>query len=111
MRFAQISWDKAHWIFEAEDKLEWPPGPEGEPIVIVDVTAKPEVQEGWLFDAENGEFTAPPEPEPQPLPSVPDFTPLSQPMAAEDTTALQAEVKALREQMSTLISLLQQKGA
>ncbi len=109
MRFVQILWNKAHWIFEADEKPEWPPGPEGEPIVIVDITSKPEVQEGWGYNTGTGEFTPPPEP--KPLPPEPDFTPLSQPMTAEDTTVLQAEVKALREQMSTLITLLQQKDA
>ncbi len=111
MRFAQILYDKAHWIFEAEDKPEWPPGPDGEAIIIVDITTMPEVQEGWDYNADTGEFAPPPTPDPQPLPPEPDFTPVSQPMVAEDTTALQAEVKALREQMSTLINLLQQKGA
>lgn len=71
MRFAQILWDKAHWVFEADTKPDFPPGPDGEPIVIVDITAKPEVQEGWDYNADTGEFTPPPKPELEPLPPVP----------------------------------------
>lgn len=62
MRIAQILYNKAHWIFEAEEIPEWPPDPQGNPIVLVDITGKPEVQEGWDYDKETGEFT---EPEPQ----------------------------------------------
>lgn len=109
MRFAQILRKKAHWIFEADEKPNFPPGPEGEPIIIVDITGKPEVKEGWGYNAETGEFTEPPEPEP--LPPEQDIVSLIQPMTIEDTTTLQNEVHALREQMSTLINLIQQKDA
>lgn len=70
MRFAQILNNKAHWAFEANEKPEFPPGPEGEPIIIVDITDLP-VQEGWLYDFESGEFSLPPVPDPQPLPPEP----------------------------------------
>ncbi len=77
---------------------------------LIDVSdhAEPYSLLGQAYDRETGDFYMP---EPKPLPPELDFTPLSQPMAAEDTTALQVEVQALREQMSTLINLLQQKDA
>lgn len=64
MKFAQVLYNKAHWIFEADEKPEFAPN-----IVLVDITSKPEVQEGWDYNNKTGEFTAPiiPEPvEPQP---------------------------------------------
>lgn len=65
-RFAQILYDKAHWIFEAGDKPEFAPD-----IVLVDITGNTEVQEGWDYDSTTGVFTElvyePVEPiEPQP---------------------------------------------
>ena len=39
----------------------WPPYADGSTPVMVDITALPDVAEGWLYDAEAGEF-APPEP-------------------------------------------------
>jgi len=58
---AQILQDKAHWIFEADEMPVWPPYADGSEPVLVDITAMPDVAEGWLYDAEAGEF-APPEP-------------------------------------------------
>ncbi|MFJ7662037.1 hypothetical protein ACIQXW_06505 [Lysinibacillus sp. NPDC097162] len=62
MRFAQVLNDKAHWIFEADEKPEFAPN-----IILVDITSKPDVQEGWDFNSETGEFTAPIIPEPIPV--------------------------------------------
>lgn len=62
MKFAQILYDKAHWIFEADEKPEFAPN-----IVLVDITSKPDVQEGWDYNRETGEFTAPVFPEPTPI--------------------------------------------
>lgn len=62
MKFAQVLFDKAHWIFEAEEKPEFAPN-----IVLVDITSKPDVQEGWDYNRETGEFTAPVIPEPTPI--------------------------------------------
>lgn len=67
MRIAQILHNKAHWIFEADEMPAWPPDPDGNPIVLLDITDQPEVQEGWDYDGET--FTAPAEPEPQPEPA------------------------------------------
>ena len=71
MRIAQVIGNKAHWIFEADAIPDWPPGPDGEPLVFVDITDMPDVAEGWLYDAETGAFTAPEEPEPVPVPELP----------------------------------------
>ena len=68
MKFAQILYDKAHWIFEADEKPKFAPN-----IVLVHITSKPDVQEGWDYNRETGEFTAPVIPEPipiEPQPSV-----------------------------------------
>lgn len=62
MRFAQILYNKAHWIFEADEKPEFAPN-----IVLVDITSKPNVQEGWDYNNETGEFMAPVIPEPTPI--------------------------------------------
>lgn len=63
-QFAQILYNKAHWIFEDEAFPEFPPDAEGNPIIIIDITDKPEVQEGWDYNSETGEFTEPTPPEP-----------------------------------------------
>ncbi|MFJ7665317.1 hypothetical protein ACIQXW_23445 [Lysinibacillus sp. NPDC097162] len=62
MKFAQILYDKAHWIFEADEKPEFAPN-----IILVDITHKPTVKEGWNYNSETGEFTAPNIPEPIPV--------------------------------------------
>ncbi|EON70446.1 hypothetical protein [Lysinibacillus sphaericus] len=66
MRFAQILYDKAHWVFEDEKKPDFAPN-----IVLVDITDKHEVKEGWDYDKKTGEFTAPTIPEPTPIESQP----------------------------------------
>lgn len=58
-KFAQILHNKAHWIFEAEEKPEYAPD-----IVLVDITDKLDIQEGWDYDSETGVFTEPVRPEP-----------------------------------------------
>ncbi|WP_054768115.1 hypothetical protein [Lysinibacillus parviboronicapiens] len=62
MRFAQILYDKAHWVFEDENKPDFAPN-----IVLVDITDKHEVKEGWDYDKKTGEFTEPTIPEPTPI--------------------------------------------
>lgn len=59
MRIAKILHDKAHWIFEEDEIPNWPPDPEGNPIILIDITDKPEVQEGWNYDNKTGKFTEP----------------------------------------------------
>lgn len=58
-RFSQILHNKAHWIFGTAEKPEYAPN-----IFLVDITDKPDVQEGWDYDSETGEFTEPAKPEP-----------------------------------------------
>jgi len=65
-RYAQILWGKAHWVFEAEEAPEFAPD-----INIVDITDKPEVQEGWDYDEETRDFTEPIVPEPTPIEPTP----------------------------------------
>jgi len=62
MKFAQVLYERAHWIFEADEKPEFAPN-----IILVDITEKSEVQEGWDYNKETGEFTAPIIPEPIPV--------------------------------------------
>lgn len=61
-RYAQIFYGKAHWIFESETKPIFAPN-----IILVDVTNKSEIQEGWVYNSETNEFTAPVNPEPAPI--------------------------------------------
>ncbi|MFJ8261396.1 hypothetical protein ACIQ4I_05480 [Rummeliibacillus sp. NPDC094406] len=54
MKYAQIYEGKAHWIFEADKKPEFAPN-----IVLIDITGKDEIQEGWDYNVGTGEFTKP----------------------------------------------------
>lgn len=63
-KFAQILNNKAHWIFESDEKPEFAPN-----IILVEITGQDQVCEGW--DYNDGVFAAPvivvPEPtDPQP---------------------------------------------
>lgn len=53
-KFAQILYDKSHWIFETKEKPEFAPD-----IVLVDITGNTDVQEGWDYDSETGVFSEP----------------------------------------------------
>lgn len=65
-KFAQILLDKVHWIFEAAEKPEFAPN-----IVLVDITGQNDIQEGWDYNNETGEFTAPVVPKPvEPQPTL-----------------------------------------
>ena len=75
MRITQILNGTAHWIFEAEEFPAWPPGPDGEEMVFVDITDMPEVAEGWIYNPKKGTFTAPKAPEPIPEPELVDPEP------------------------------------
>lgn len=54
MRYAQILYNKAHWIFESNEEPNFASN-----IILVDITNNSEVQEGWDYDNETGMFTAP----------------------------------------------------
>jgi len=71
-RYAQILYGKAHWIFETDETLEQLYQRFAPDIVFVDITDKPEVQEGWDYDGVN--FTAPQDEPvvPQPAPPTTD---------------------------------------
>jgi hypothetical protein len=74
-RYAQILYGKAHWIFEAEKMPEYPPDSDGNPVVVVDLAGRDEVQEGWDYNANTDKFTPPVVPEIEitlPLPPAPD---------------------------------------
>lgn len=51
-RFVQIYNNKAWWIFEAEEKPEFAPD-----IVLMDITGRDDIQEGWDYNEETGEFS------------------------------------------------------
>jgi len=66
MKFAQILYDKAHWIFEADEKPDFAPN-----IILVDITGRKDIQEGWDYNSETGDFTAPVAPNPvEPQPTL-----------------------------------------
>lgn len=53
-KFVQIVDNTAYWIFEAE---ELPPYPNVEDFL--EITGREEIKEGFLYNSETGEFTAP----------------------------------------------------
>ena len=61
-KFVQIHQGLAWWIFHAEEKPEYAPD-----IIIIDITGRDEIQEGWDYNSKTGEFTAPIIPEPTPI--------------------------------------------
>lgn len=66
MRFAQILNGKAHWIFEANEKPKFAPN-----IIIIDISGRDDIKEGWDYDDITGEFTPPLIPEPiTPVPTI-----------------------------------------
>jgi hypothetical protein len=82
-RYAQILNSKVHWIFEANDIPEY-----ASDILIVDITTKPEVQEGWDYNSTTGEFT----------------NPVIEPMNEEKT--IQQQMAELREQNLVLMDAI-----
>ena len=59
MRIAQVLYNKAHYIFEADEIPNYPPDPEGNPIVLIDISNNTEIQEGWDFDVQTKSFKKP----------------------------------------------------
>lgn len=54
MKFAQICDNRVHWIFEAEEKPVFAPY-----VVLIDITGRDDIQEGWSYNKETGEFSKP----------------------------------------------------
>lgn len=61
-RYAQVVDNKVYWIFE---EVERPPYPDD--LLFIDITDRNDIQEGWDYNNETGEFTAPVIPEPTPI--------------------------------------------
>lgn len=59
MRLVQILNGTAHWIFEADEIPDFPPSIEGDEILIVDITDRLMVKEGYTYTPETDEFTEP----------------------------------------------------
>ena len=59
MRYAMILHNKAHWIFEQDEIPNFGPDPDGNPIVVVDITNMGDVQEGDDYNAKTGTFSPP----------------------------------------------------
>ena len=66
MKIAQILHNKAHWIFESDKFPSYPPSPNGEALLFIDISDKLNVNEGWEYNEETGEFTPPTMDEPIP---------------------------------------------
>jgi hypothetical protein len=91
LRIAGILNNKAHWIFEAEEIPNLPPTPQGNQITLVDITNKLEVQEGWDYNPETGEFTEPEPIEIEKPPQEPELTQLDRIEATIDILLLKQE--------------------
>lgn len=60
-RYAQILYNKAHWIFESNETLDEIYSHRfSRELIFVDITNKPEVQEGWEYDGVNFSIPAGP---------------------------------------------------
>ncbi len=57
MRVSQILYNKAHWIFETEETMEQLKSRFAPDITFVDITGRIDIQEGWNYDSETGEFS------------------------------------------------------
>lgn len=91
MKFAQILYGKAHWIFDVDEKPKFASN-----IILVDITGNSDIQEGWDYNSESGEFTAPIVPEP--IPVVPQ--PTLEEMQAQ--TLLNTEYLVVMSELSNL---------
>lgn len=106
--------NKAHWIFKAETIQIFPPGPDGEVYLTIDLTDHPDVQEGWDYDPETGEFAEPeyippaPGPEPEHIPDPPT----EQELIQAELLLNQTQILINQEQQDTVLAelLLNQIG-
>lgn len=56
MRVAQILNNRIHFIFDAEVIPNWPPDPDGNPIILINITGK-QADEGDDYNSETGDIT------------------------------------------------------
>ncbi|VDG96792.1 Uncharacterised protein [Lysinibacillus sphaericus] len=100
MRFVQILHEKAHWIFEADEKPEFAPN-----IALVDITENTEVQEGWDYDEVTGIFT-----EPAPIEVRPQ-EPTEIEKLQQENTLLKAQNQALTERADFIEDVVAEMAA
>ena len=91
MRFVQILNSKAHWIFEAEQCPEF-----ASDIVIKDISANPEIKEGWSYNVDTDTFSAPPVVLVEPV----EFQPMLEEMQVQ--TLLNTEYLVIISELSNL---------
>ncbi|MGN7408610.1 hypothetical protein [Sporosarcina sp. SAFN-010] len=100
MLFAQILRKKAHWIFEADRQPQFAPD-----IVLVDITDKPEVQEGWDYDHTTGFFT-------EPVPTEAPFPELTEiELLQQENLLLKAQKQALTERAEFIEDVVAEMAA
>lgn len=63
-RYAQILHGKAHWIFETDETMEQLRQRFAPDILFVDITNKPDVEEGWDYHSDTQTFAPPIIPQP-----------------------------------------------
>ncbi|PKM75012.1 MAG: hypothetical protein CVU92_03505 [Firmicutes bacterium HGW-Firmicutes-17] len=59
MKYVQILNNRAHWIFEAQVKPDF-----AKDIILVDITGKDQIKEGWFYDSITGLFSESADPKP-----------------------------------------------
>ena len=105
-RYAQILYEKAHWIFETDETLEQLYQRFAPDIVFVDITNRPEVQEGWDYDGVN--FTAPQDEPVTPQPTPPTTDELA--LALTEAQLKLAEQQELIDYLAIAVTDLQLGG-
>jgi len=70
-RWAIIKDNKVHWIHSGNKLPVLGPTSNGETLEIVDISERPEVQEGWVRDVETGTLSEPSPPAPEYVPQYP----------------------------------------
>jgi hypothetical protein len=105
-RYAQILYEKAHWIFETDETLEQLYQRFAPDIVFVDITNRPEVQEGWDYDGVN--FTAPQDEPVTPQPALPTTDELA--LALTDAQIKLAEQQELIDYLAIAVTDSQLRG-
>ena len=107
--FALIISGQVHQIIQSEEKLDWPPDSQGNPLLFVECNEN--VQEGWLYNSDMETLLEPPEMEP-PLPESITLSPTADDLYQAATLLNQAEIIANQRQQDKVIAaiLLEQVG-